>query len=302
MLSLPLSVTRSGYSYKTILGEHDLKPFGGFLISFLDTDFVSLFQRIDELTAEYAYVVRHKEDVLNDYYDTLSGQLTSEEVFDPLLCQLVINETDRIERPYFLSGQEYTQDLISKISKWRHLMLPLQDVVNHMLGHPLAEWPADMISLYNHLIDLQDIHTHFSLSADGFVQTYHISDILSMLSLELYQVQFNRVVISRCRNCGRFFIPAVRADEKYCDRLFENGRTCKDVGYLRHTDVFQKSYRTAYKAQKARCRYHLETNPDYEEQHFVPWNKAALAAKKEYQAKNDPEGFAQWLKDNRNAF
>ena len=43
-------------------------------------------------------------------------------------------------------------------------------------------------------------------------------------------------------------------------------------------------------------------NPNYEQQHFIPWNDAALSAKKHFQDSNDLNGFREWLSNNRNAF
>lgn len=56
-----------------------------------------------------------------------------------------------------------------------------------------------------------------------------------------------------CENCGKPFIPSVRSDEIYCNRIFKNDRTCKQVGYENkiNSDEVMKSYRNAYKSKNA---------------------------------------------------
>lgn len=37
-------------------------------------------------------------------------------------------------------------------------------------------------------------------------------------------------MIKKCKNCGKFFVPENRSDELYCSNIFENEKTCKEVG------------------------------------------------------------------------
>lgn len=302
MQPLPLTITKDGYSFTIITGEQYKKPFGQLLIDFLDTDIEALFDEIDRLQDKLSFVARDNDNDLNTHYDTLSYLLITRG-YNPVICQFVINSIDNNERPFMLSGQGYNNDdLISALHNLRQLTKQLQDSFSYVLNIPLSEWPSDVIRFYNALCAAQDIKTHFYIRDDNLLQLYAIADLVSMLSLDLYQSRLNKIIIAKCANCGRFFIPSVRSDEKYCDRIFKDGKKCKDVGYTLNADEFQKAYRTAYKTQKARVRYHLESNPNYEKQHFIPWNDAALSAKKRFQDKNDIDGFKKWLKDNRNSF
>lgn len=36
--------------------------------------------------------------------------------------------------------------------------------------------------------------------------------------------------IKKCQNCGEYFVPEDRNDEKYCDRMFTDNQTCKIYG------------------------------------------------------------------------
>jgi hypothetical protein len=57
-----------------------------------------------------------------------------------------------------------------------------------------------------------------------------------------------------CENCGKLFIPSVRSDEKYCDFIFKNGKTCKELAFTFKLDNDEalREYRKIYKTQNAR--------------------------------------------------
>lgn len=40
----------------------------------------------------------------------------------------------------------------------------------------------------------------------------------------------NNVPIKICKNCGKYFIPENRISSVYCNRIFENNKTCREVG------------------------------------------------------------------------
>ena len=94
-----------------------------------------------------------------------------------------------------------------------------------------------------------------------------------------------------------------RSDEIYCDNIFKNDKTCKELGYENKSkkDFFKSAYRTAYKTQRARIKYNTHRS-DYEKKCFTPWNDAAKQALAKFQAKNDLEGFKKWLKDNKDKY
>ena len=45
----------------------------------------------------------------------------------------------------------------------------------------------------------------------------------------LYFIQ-NNIRIKICKNCGKYFIPENRNSSIYCNRIFENNKTCREVG------------------------------------------------------------------------
>ena len=61
-----------------------------------------------------------------------------------------------------------------------------------------------------------------------------------------YYIEFisdKRHVIKQCKNCGRYFIPENLRDIKYCNNIFKDNKTCKELGK-------QISYKKSLKSDK----------------------------------------------------
>ncbi len=59
---------------------------------------------------------------------------------------------------------------------------------------------------------------------------YHI---IQALLIELLEIAKLNIEIKKCRNCGKFFVPDNRSDEIYCSNIYENGKTCKEIGHFK---------------------------------------------------------------------
>lgn len=86
------------------------------------------------------------------------------------------------------------------------------------------------------------------------------TDIIQTLLMELLEIAKLSIEIKKCRNCSKFFVPDNRSDEIYCSNIFENGKTCKEIG---HFKVKQKemqendnlrTYRNVYQKLLLRTR------------------------------------------------
>ena len=57
------------------------------------------------------------------------------------------------------------------------------------------------------------------------------SNITSILAIEFKEFITNKHnTIKQCKNCGKYFIPNNLRDIKYCNNVFENNKTCKQIG------------------------------------------------------------------------
>lgn len=101
------------------------------------------------------------------------------------------------------------------------------------------------------------------------IRTVYVIDSLEAIALlELSKVFSNKIPIKCCENCGRFFVPAKRSDEIYCNNPApqDNKKTCKQYGseklwYERlKNDEAAKLARNIYSAK----RMLVTRNPDIE--------------------------------------
>lgn len=64
------------------------------------------------------------------------------------------------------------------------------------------------------------------------LKSYEISSIQDLLCVYFNYFIDNSIVIKKCKNCGKYFIPSSRTDEKYCDNSSPQNanKTCKEYG------------------------------------------------------------------------
>ena len=78
--------------------------------------------------------------------------------------------------------------------------------------------------------ETQRIINKANISSSYFIEC---TDIIQTLLIELLEIAKLNIEIKKCRNCGKFFVPDNRSDEMYCNNIFENGKTCKEIGYFK---------------------------------------------------------------------
>jgi hypothetical protein len=135
----------------------------------------------------------------------------------------------------------------------------------------------------------------------SFIQKYESKSIVDLLNISLNQIISAKIVILRCKNCKKFFIPKSKENEKYCDNIFKNRKTCKQLSYeikLQNSDV-DKLYRTSYKTQNAKKKRYSHIK-DIQSRYEI-WNEGA---KKQLElcrnANITKDEFKEWLKNNSN--
>lgn len=86
---------------------------------------------------------------------------------------------------------------------------------------------------------LGNINSEIELSYDNGEQrqTYLIYSAEILYTLFTHYLFASKPNISLCQNCNRFFEPKTKKVTLYCDRVTDNGRTCKKIGALqKHKD------------------------------------------------------------------
>lgn len=76
---------------------------------------------------------------------------------------------------------------------------------------------------------LQNIHRDSEHSVSMW-QYFAIQSLEEMLYLELMEMIKRGIRIKRCGLCDRYFVLADKRKRDFCDRIYENRRTCKQLG------------------------------------------------------------------------
>ena len=109
--------------------------------------------------------------------------------------------------------------------------------------------------------ETQRIVANANIPSSYFIEC---TDIIQTLLIEFIEIANLNIEIKKCRNCGKFFVPDNRSDEIYCSNIFENGKTCKEIGHFKvqqkliHENDNLRIYRNVYQKLLLRTR----RNPD----------------------------------------
>ncbi|OPX92032.1 MAG: hypothetical protein A4E52_00176 [Pelotomaculum sp. PtaB.Bin013] len=139
---------------------------------------------------------------------------------------------------------------------------------------------------------LQDIHRDSEHSVSMW-QYFAIQSLEEMLYLEFMEMVKRGIRIKRCGLCDRYFVLADKRKRDYCDRIFENGRTCKQLGAKKRfhenveADIYLQEFQRIYNRMYSRY-YRMDAwDSDHKtnkltEAEFKSWTDMASNARQEY--------------------
>ena len=130
--------------------------------------------------------------------------------------------------------------------------------------------------------ELKGRHHRF-YNIGGKANEMFVAEVLNTESMdELFSFWMSRYLKAQmkarpCKYCGRLFVPFLRQDSEYCDRLIEvSTKTCKEMGAIRLYERRKveepavKEYKRSYKTHFARIAYGRMT-----EEEFKTWSERA---------------------------
>ena len=126
---------------------------------------------------------------------------------------------------------------------------------------------------------------------EGWTREYEIRSLLELYVFELMATLRSDKRIARCQHCWRYFVPRTKKKTDYCDRVWKDGRTCKEHGpnLKRKDGPAEDKYLLAYKRIRARLYerdYREYANErarrDTSYEHYEDWLEDATYARAEY--------------------
>ena len=202
-------------------------------------------------------------------------------------------------------------------------MSPMASVIIHMLifhctsvGYSLDIVKED--SDFHDLLNFADndprklakyIQTHkkeFSKIPNQLL-SFTCKQLESVCFISLLQLIQNEIPVNICKNCGNFFIPTSRKNTLYCNNIFENNKTCQEIGAMitynenLKKDEINSLYRKTLSAKKMLAN----RNPDipmYLEK-YEQWKKEANQFKKCIkEGKKTEEEFKEWIENTKKSY
>ncbi len=148
--------------------------------------------------------------------------------------------------------------------------------------------------------DAQEIAKHVNkdnLSPYCFTST----NIIQSFIIELLEItSIDNMEIKQCKNCGKYFVPDNRSDEIYCSNIYENGKTCKEVGHFRTQQKLMqlnddlRIYRNVYQKLLLRTRRNPD-NKQYEDE-FEKFKQKNIELKEKINnGELTQEQYMEWL-------
>ena len=149
----------------------------------------------------------------------------------------------------------------------------------------------------SHAQEIAKIVNNDSLSAYCFES----NDIIQTFIIELFEMtEIENIAIKKCKNCGKFFVPDNRVDELYCNNIYENNKTCKEVGPFRTKQKLMQEnddlriYRNVY--QKLLLRTRRNPDNDQYEKNFEQFKLKNIELKEKIEkGKLTQAEYMEWL-------
>lgn len=132
-------------------------------------------------------------------------------------------------------------------------------------------------------------------------EIFLLNDLEMFLKYDILKIIERKININKCDNCGKYFIPKNKANEKYCDNIFKDNKSCKKIAYQLklENDEVENLYRKTYKTQNAK-----KQRNSYIKNIDIRFKKWTVEAKKQKELckenKITIEEFKIWIKNNEN--
>lgn len=126
---------------------------------------------------------------------------------------------------------------------------------------------------------------------DGWAHEYEVRSLLELYVFYLMAALRSDKRITRCQHCWRYFVPKTKKKTDYCDRVWKDGRTCKELGpnLKRKDGPAEDKYLLVYK--KLRARFYERDYREYANErerkatsyeHYEDWMEDVAEARAAY--------------------
>lgn len=289
------------------------KPLGTLFIEFINLDFNNK-ETFKDFIMKYLFIPLLQEMFSNSLPKSIFYEKKYYKEPSDLQLFTVILSTDEIEEYYNKIYIEFFNELKSIQKEYIAIAnLNNKNYALETLGSTIALNNKDenyyvlinglCLSIENLKINFDTENIFNNRKLAGLIPFYFSSskfeDILIIVLKELltYKSSFR---IQKCQNCCKYFIPKTAHPTLFCDEIYQNNSTCKQIGSeLRHQKTLEKDsilqeYRKRY--QNLASESSKSDNPIIK-QMYEDYKKEGLTMRKKYsQNKITKDDFKNWIK------
>lgn len=276
-----------------LITDYAPKTIGSFLFDFISQDF-SCKKTFCEFVSNYCFEAlyynyfpyrirnpyypfiiskKNYNDWLNTFFNTYSKEFCyhRDELYD------LINTKDRL-------------DFFSYIKKSEPIKMK-----------PYEYEKYNDINILEHLKNIRmNFHYRILLNCNykNVEFTYETDNFFSILYLFMWKLTKLNNIVYVCKNCGKYFIPDFQYNSKYCNNIYSNNKTCREI-------AAQIQYRKKLEAKPVlkKCRTFYQTLQKnaslYGGKHierYENFKKESKVMKKAYEEGNiSIEKFSNWI-------
>ena len=286
--ALPVGVGRDRASGEIIKKDFALSQS---LLDYLDLDFAG------ELYELFRHAGEHVEEP--EYFVPIVGQhiyfelLRHEQKAAGIGLPEEITPTENVVTYYPENGwllQEQVKELLRK-------NLRVDDQRGWTIQQRLADYAITQVQPFR----FEPIQTCFErLDENNFAEVLYPRTVRDLVNFFLRELIRREITFKTCRCCGRYFPSYVHGNSEYCERLFQDSKTCKEIGAV---SMFRarleeypamQLYQRAYKTRFARIKAKRMTK-----EAFVVWGEQARVYRdKVMTGEMGIEEFEGWLREN----
>lgn len=233
------------------------------------------------------------KSAIDDVVNVLEEVVTLQDIFKFAidLCLNKDNMRDRHVAEKFLGFLYKYREFNKFVLKSGYALMPTKD---GLLDYEQVKYMND-----NDISDTkQQLKIMNSDSKNLSVMNYYIIEHLyEMLYFEFMHIMKHGGQIKLCKNCGKYFILPDNRKREYCNRIFKDSKTCKEIGAaavykntLGNNESPLKIAQREYNKMYSRMSRSLDkpsskqSDKDLSEEKFKEWGKIYSAAKKDYKA------------------
>lgn len=165
-----------------------------------------------------------------------------------------------------------------------------QTTIINILNNLAEGIPVDMKNEYFYLRSSQFVQI---VIYDGELSTqYYFRSETDYCRFLILHFMASKPTVARCRCCGRFFIPKTKKKTLYCDRVVQDGKTCKELApRLRHRllaqntkviEEFDRAKQRMYRRRERSGYGKKKTDKDLTFDEYYAWMEKATAAREQF--------------------